>query len=55
MLNNIWKIIVESEREVIVGTVPGVELNQIDKFAQIFDNENEIIIQQTSVPNFWLI
>lgn len=48
MLNNIWKIIIESEsleREVIVegdnvgwsADVPDILNNQIDKFAQIFD------------------
>lgn len=48
MLNNIWRIIIESgsiEREVVVegdtvawsADVQTIEQNQIDKFAQIFD------------------
>lgn len=48
MMNNIWKIVVESgslEREVIVeaenvawsADIPEVANNQIDKFVQIFD------------------
>lgn len=60
MLNNIWKIIIDSktlEREVIVeadnvawsAITPNVSLNEIDKFVQIFDIKGKRNHNPTSI------
>ena len=66
MCNNIWQIIVESkciEREVIVegdnvawsGDLPDLAINQIDKFAQIFDIKGKRNYIPTSISTELLV
>lgn len=66
MLNNIWRIIIDSgclEREIIVegenvawsAEVPDVSQNQVDKFAQIFDIKGKRNYSPTNISSDLLI